>query len=492
MERVRARSSSEIRLDDWTGSAVTARPPHARPRGARRRRPGTRTATVASTSSSPVTTRTCCTSTSGRRVVPGGFGEDAAPRSPHRCSSTSTTTAIADLFCSANGTQVLLENRDGCVRRRVGEARRRRDQVDRVHRRGRRHQSRPHSRPLRHRVQQLRPRSRRRAGTPRTTDCPISCSSATETAPTPKARARSSASPARTAGATPHNSSTSTSDGWLDLYVANDFGAGNALYMRRGDTFVDEAKERGVWDGGYGMGVDFADYDNDGVLDLYVTKMSSTAGNRLLDRTGEIGRLRALASGNTLYKRQARQGALPMHVRRARSRRAGPGAAASSTSTTTDSSSTSTRPTATCPARPRRTREARSGARSWHRRRTRRTRSVGSCWSTSRTSRRDTPSRAMSATRCGCSATDASSTSPACRARTRSATGARRCSGIPTTTATPTSSCARCTGPRRSTSATASGRSGRRCGSRFRARAAARTRSGRWFGSRATSASRRR
>ncbi|MEM8883164.1 MAG: VCBS repeat-containing protein [Planctomycetota bacterium] len=91
-------------------------------------------------------------------------------------------------------------------------------------------------------------------------------------------------------------------DGKLDLYVANDFGAGNNLYLREGDRFVDRAKEWGVWDGGYGMGVDFGDVDNDGKLDLYVTKMSSTAGNRLLDRTGEIGRLRFLAAGNSLYR----------------------------------------------------------------------------------------------------------------------------------------------------------------------------------------------
>jgi len=91
-------------------------------------------------------------------------------------------------------------------------------------------------------------------------------------------------------------------DGKLDLYVANDFGAGNNLFLREGEKFVDRAREWGVWDGGYAMGVDFSDYDNDGDLDLYVTKMSSTAGNRLLDRTGAIGRLRELASGNTLYR----------------------------------------------------------------------------------------------------------------------------------------------------------------------------------------------
>jgi len=57
-------------------------------------------------------------------------------------------------------------------------------------------------------------------------------------------------------------------DGKLDLYVVNDFGE-KALYMRRGDRFVDEAAERGVLDTGNGMGVSFVDYNNDGRLDLF-------------------------------------------------------------------------------------------------------------------------------------------------------------------------------------------------------------------------------
>ncbi|MAE76289.1 MAG: hypothetical protein CMJ85_05415 [Planctomycetes bacterium] len=96
-------------------------------------------------------------------------------------------------------------------------------------------------------------------------------------------------------------------DGKPDLYIANDFGGGNALYMHRGDKFVDEARSRGVVDGGYGMGVSFADYDNDGHLDLHVTRMSSTAGRRILSRLGggklpTKDRLERMAVGNALYR----------------------------------------------------------------------------------------------------------------------------------------------------------------------------------------------
>jgi hypothetical protein len=96
-----------------------------------------------------------------------------------------------------------------------------------------------------------------------------------------------------------------TGDGRQDLYVANDFGE-NALFVRNGDRFVDEARARGVVDPGNGMGVSFGDYNNDGHLDLHVTNMSSSAGTRILgrlvtgaDRTDNV--LVKLASGNNLY-----------------------------------------------------------------------------------------------------------------------------------------------------------------------------------------------
>ena len=71
-------------------------------------------------------------------------------------------------------------------------------------------------------------------------------------------------------------------DGHIDLYVVNnpgplhakvtDTSPGNVLYRNNGDgTFTDVTEEAGVGDRGYGMGCVFGDYDNDGDLDLYVT-----------------------------------------------------------------------------------------------------------------------------------------------------------------------------------------------------------------------------
>jgi hypothetical protein len=75
-------------------------------------------------------------------------------------------------------------------------------------------------------------------------------------------------------------------DGWLDLYVANEAGpltaatpeeversaAHAALYRNLGDgTFREVSAEAGVRFRGWGMGATWADYDNDGRLDLFVT-----------------------------------------------------------------------------------------------------------------------------------------------------------------------------------------------------------------------------
>ncbi|HSK78242.1 MAG TPA: CRTAC1 family protein [Thermoanaerobaculia bacterium] len=70
----------------------------------------------------------------------------------------------------------------------------------------------------------------------------------------------------------------------LDLYVANDFGGGNGLFVNEKGRFKDLAKERGAWVGSQGMGVSFADYDNDGDLDLHVTNMSALAADRAFAR----------------------------------------------------------------------------------------------------------------------------------------------------------------------------------------------------------------
>ncbi|HEV3469712.1 MAG TPA: VCBS repeat-containing protein [Pyrinomonadaceae bacterium] len=64
-------------------------------------------------------------------------------------------------------------------------------------------------------------------------------------------------------------------DGRQDIYATNDFGR-NALLRNRGDgTFADVSYETGTLDFGYGMSSTFADVDNDGDLDIYVSNVHS-------------------------------------------------------------------------------------------------------------------------------------------------------------------------------------------------------------------------
>jgi hypothetical protein len=60
-------------------------------------------------------------------------------------------------------------------------------------------------------------------------------------------------------------------DGYLDIYITNGSGLPNALYHNNGDgTFSEVAKKAGVDHRGFAMGCVFGDCDNDGDLDLYV------------------------------------------------------------------------------------------------------------------------------------------------------------------------------------------------------------------------------
>jgi len=64
-------------------------------------------------------------------------------------------------------------------------------------------------------------------------------------------------------------------DGYQDLYVANDFGR-SVLFHNNGDgTFTDVSKQTGALDYGYGMSVSWADIDNDGNLDVFVSRVHS-------------------------------------------------------------------------------------------------------------------------------------------------------------------------------------------------------------------------
>ena len=82
-------------------------------------------------------------------------------------------------------------------------------------------------------------------------------------------------------------------DGSVDLYVAGEFDASRPdlrnlgrLYHNRGDgTFENVAVAAGVTNGRFGKGVAWGDYDGDGLPDLYISNLSQ--GNRLYHNRGD-------------------------------------------------------------------------------------------------------------------------------------------------------------------------------------------------------------
>lgn len=63
-------------------------------------------------------------------------------------------------------------------------------------------------------------------------------------------------------------------DGWLDVYVANDYVTNDLLYINNHDgTFTNRVAQCMKHQAGSAMGSDIADVNNDGHLDLFVTEM---------------------------------------------------------------------------------------------------------------------------------------------------------------------------------------------------------------------------
>ena len=94
-------------------------------------------------------------------------------------------------------------------------------------------------------------------------------------------------------------------DGDADLYLSNDFSS-NILYRNEGDgRFTDITAESQTEDFGFGMGVSWGDYDQDGFFDLYVSNMYSRTGRRMMSsEQNSDPRLLKAARGNSLFQNQ--------------------------------------------------------------------------------------------------------------------------------------------------------------------------------------------
>ena len=64
-------------------------------------------------------------------------------------------------------------------------------------------------------------------------------------------------------------------DGYTDIFVANDAGRKNLYHNNGNGTFTEVAKKAGVLDFGFGMGVAWGDFDDDGYFDLYTSNLNT-------------------------------------------------------------------------------------------------------------------------------------------------------------------------------------------------------------------------
>ena len=70
-------------------------------------------------------------------------------------------------------------------------------------------------------------------------------------------------------------------DGWLDIYIANDYYLPDNMYINNGKGFfIDKIKEMTNQVSFYGMGADIADINNDGSQDIFVLDMASSDHKR--------------------------------------------------------------------------------------------------------------------------------------------------------------------------------------------------------------------
>jgi len=71
------------------------------------------------------------------------------------------------------------------------------------------------------------------------------------------------------------------SDGWQDLYISSDYSVPDYFYINNGDgTFKNVLKQATSHTAFYGMGIDIADFNNDGNLDFFQADMDANSNRR--------------------------------------------------------------------------------------------------------------------------------------------------------------------------------------------------------------------
>jgi len=100
----------------------------------------------------------------------------------------------------------------------------------------------------------------------------------------------------------------STSSGFPDLFVANDFGSSQLYHNNGNGRFTVVSSQAHVEGVGAGMSCCWSDFDNDGLQDIYVPSMWEAAGQRVSEQAQFHAK--APARIRELYQRHARGNAL--------------------------------------------------------------------------------------------------------------------------------------------------------------------------------------
>ena len=101
-------------------------------------------------------------------------------------------------------------------------------------------------------------------------------------------------------------------DGWMDVFVGNDYIMHDYTYLNQGDgTFKESSREVLNKTSYYGMGTDIADYNNDGLMDMFTVDMDieGNYGTKTFMQSNKQTFLRTLVNGGYLqqYGRNALQ-----------------------------------------------------------------------------------------------------------------------------------------------------------------------------------------
>ncbi|MBK7035605.1 MAG: VCBS repeat-containing protein [Bacteroidetes bacterium] len=101
-------------------------------------------------------------------------------------------------------------------------------------------------------------------------------------------------------------------DGWMDVFVGNDYIMHDYTYLNQGDgTFKESSREVLHKTAYFGMGTDIADYNNDGLLDMFTVDMDieGNYGTKTFMQSNKQTFLRTLVNGGYLqqYGRNALQ-----------------------------------------------------------------------------------------------------------------------------------------------------------------------------------------